>query len=154
MTGIPFTMSTMTEAGKTILVVDDHVDTAKPLARMLNLFGHRGVYRTSGEEALNFLEEHSCDLMLLDVMMPGIDGMEVLRLVRSNPRIASLPVVMFSAVSDPQFRSFAMSRGANDFWIKASIDFDELRERVNRMFRDDSANASPKPDENAGLPHA
>ena len=120
---------------KTILVVDDSADTAKPLARLLTHLGHRGVYVTSGEEALAYVRGQLPDLMLLDVMMPGIDGMEVLRALKSDPRTEQLPVVMFSAVSDPEYRRHAISKGATDYWVKTSIDFEELRYRVEQLLR-------------------
>jgi CheY-like chemotaxis protein len=126
-----------TAAGaKTILVIDDHIDTAKPLARMLTHFGHRGLYETSGEAALHRVRdalEPVPDLILLDAMMPGMDGLEVLRALRADPRTARLPIVVFSAVSDPKYREHAMRKGATDFWVKASMDFDELRVRVERL---------------------
>src|SRR5215210_49646 len=108
---------------RTILVVDDNLDTAKPLARMLTHFGHKGMYVTSGEEALAHFrvpEQPLPDLVLLDAMMPGIDGMEVLRELRADPKTANLPIVMFSAVSDSSYRTHALNKGATDFWVKAS----------------------------------
>src|SRR5215207_2335951 len=71
------------------------------------------------------------DLMILDVMMPGLDGFAVLQAVRGDPRTAKLPVIMFSAVSDPSRIAHAMARGANDYWIKASFDFSELEAKIN-----------------------
>jgi len=118
---------------KTILVVDDSLDTAMPMARMISHFGHHGEYVTSGEAALEFVKNRLPDLMLLDVMMPGIDGLEVLRNLRSDPKTAKLPVVLFSAISDPAYRAHALQKGANDYWVKASVDFDELRIRIERL---------------------
>jgi CheY-like chemotaxis protein len=124
------------EAGpKTILIVDDSLDTALPMARMLSHFGHHGMYVTSGEAALDFVKKQVPDLMLLDVMMPGIDGMEVLRTLRADPRTAGLPVVLFSAISDPEYKAHALRKGATDYWVKASVDFDELRYRIERLLR-------------------
>ena len=121
---------------KTILVVDDSLDTAKPLARMLTHFGHKGQFVTSGEEALARFRQSGQplpDLVLLDAMMPGIDGIEVLRALRADPKTAGLPIVMFSAVSDPKYQAHAISKGATEFWVKASMDFEELRVRVERL---------------------
>src|SRR4051794_16532046 len=118
---------------KTILIVDDSLDTAMPMARMLSHFGHRGMYVTSGEAALEFVKKQIPDLMLLDVMMPGIDGLEVLRTLRADPRTADLPVVLFSAVSDPEYKAHALRKGATDYWVKASVDFEELRYRIDRL---------------------
>jgi two-component system, cell cycle response regulator len=79
---------------------------------------------------LRLVRSQSVDLVILDVMMPGMDGPEVLRQIREEPATASLPVVMFSAVSDPQFHDHMRRKGANDFWTKASFDFGTLRERM------------------------
>jgi CheY-like chemotaxis protein len=119
----------------TILIVDDNLDAARPLAKLLKHGGHQGVVLGSGEAALNHLRaaEPLPDLMLLDVMMPGMDGLEVLRHVRGEARTARLPIVLFSAVSDPQFREHAIAKGANDFWVKASIDYDQLQKRINAL---------------------
>jgi CheY-like chemotaxis protein len=114
-----------------VLIVDDQVDACKPLALLLRHLGHTGVCVYSGEEALSFLRERLPDLMILDVMMPGMDGMEVLRHVRSDALMAQLPVILFSAVSDPAFREHALSKGASEYWVKASIGFDELKERLS-----------------------
>jgi CheY-like chemotaxis protein len=118
----------------TILIVDDNLDAARPLAKLLKHGGHQSIVLDSGEAALNHLRDDGVpDLMLLDVMMPGMDGLEVLRQVRTDPKTASLPVVLFSAVSDPQFREHAIAKGANDFWVKASIDYDTLQRRIDAL---------------------
>src|SRR3712207_4684771 len=117
-------------APPTILIVDDHVEACRPLARLLTHMGYQGVCVDSGEAALAYGGKDPVKLMLLAVMMPGMDGLEVLRLVRSTPRTAGLPVVMYSAVSDPQFREHALGKGANDYWVKASLDYDEIQRRV------------------------
>jgi CheY-like chemotaxis protein len=118
----------------TILIVDDNTDAARPLARLLKHGGHHGVVLDSGEAALNYLRDKGMpDLMLLDVMMPGMDGLEVLRHVRGDAKTAALPIVLFSAVSDPQFREHAIAKGANDFWVKASLDYDQLQKRINAL---------------------
>src|SRR5687767_705242 len=107
-----------------ILIVDDQIDACRPLALLMRHLGHSGVCVTSGEEALGYLKQTVPDLMVLDVMMPGMDGMEVLRHVRSDPATRDLPVVMFSAVSDPAFQEHARAKGANDYWVKASMPFE------------------------------
>lgn len=119
----------------TILIVDDHVDASRPLARLLGHLGHKSVCLDSGEAALSWLRAEQPDLMLLDVMMPGMDGLEVLRHVRTDQTTQGMKVVLYSAVSDPQFREHAMSKGANDYWVKASMDYDELQRRVDELVR-------------------
>jgi CheY-like chemotaxis protein len=118
----------------TILIVDDNLDAARPLGRLLKHAGHHSVVLDSGEAALTYLRDQGMpDLVLLDVMMPGMDGLEVLRHVRSDAKTAGLPIVLFSAVSDPQFREHAIAKGANDFWVKASLDYDQIQKRINAM---------------------
>ena len=116
-----------------ILIVDDQIEACRPLALLLRHLGHKGDYATSGEAALEYLRRQKPDLLILDVMMPGMDGMEVLRHVRSDPRHAGLPVVMFSAVADPAFRQHALDKGADDYWVKASINFEQLSQRVRTL---------------------
>jgi len=116
-----------------ILVVDDHVDTCRVLVRLLRHLRHEGSCVHDGESALRYLQLHLPDLMILDVMMPGMDGMEVLRHVRGEARTATIPVVMFSAVTDAAFRDHAISKGATDYWAKAGLDFGELEERLRRL---------------------
>ncbi|HEY7120628.1 MAG TPA: response regulator [Tepidisphaeraceae bacterium] len=104
-----------------ILVVDDCAESCEPLAKLFIAAGHsaRCVYR--GEAALAFLATHVPDVILLDVMMPGMDGVEVLRAIRSDPRTATVPVIVCSAVSDPAFIRSVRARGANDYWVKTAI---------------------------------
>ncbi len=115
-----------------ILIVDDQIDACRPLAMLFKHLGHLGECVTSGEAALTFLRKQRPDLMILDVMMPGMDGMEVLRRVRDDPVTHDLPVVMFSAVADPAFREHAREKGANDYWVKASLDFDQISSLVSQ----------------------
>src|SRR4051812_16145144 len=118
----------------TILIVDDHLDAARPLGRLLKHAGHEASLLDSGEAALARLRQDPLpDLVLLDVMMPGMDGLEVLRQVRADSRTTALPVVLFSAVSDPQFREHAIAKGANDFWVKASMDYDLIQRKINGL---------------------
>jgi CheY-like chemotaxis protein len=116
-----------------ILIVDDNVDACRPLRRLLIHLGHAAECRDSGEAALDYLSKSVPDLMILDAMMPGMDGLEVLRRVRGAPETSALPVVMFSAISDPAFREHALSKGANDYWTKASFDFAQLKVKVESL---------------------
>ncbi len=115
-----------------IWVVDDQPDVSRAMVALLRQAGHRGTAFLSGEAALAQLRSDLPDLMILDVMMPGLDGFAVLRAVRDDPRTAGLPVIMFSAVSDPSRIAHARARGATDYWVKASFDFSELEVRINQ----------------------
>jgi len=113
-----------------VLIVDDDIGTGRLLALLVRHLGHNAAHVDRGGKALEYLTDHHPDLVILDVMMPGIDGLEVLARMRQNPSTAEVPVVMFSALADPQFRQTAKMRGANDYWVKASIDFRSLGERL------------------------
>jgi CheY-like chemotaxis protein len=114
----------------TVLIVDDDLGTGRLLAMLIRQLGHQAEFVESGGKALEYLTHKKPDVVILDVMMPGIDGMEVLRRMRANPGTADLPVIMFSAMSDPHFRQLAREKGANDYWVKASFDFRSLEQRL------------------------
>src|SRR3954452_13492650 len=115
-----------------LLLVDDNVEATRPMAMLFRFFKHIVDYVSSGDEALSYLASKLPDAIVLDVMMPGMDGMEVLRRIRTDPRTCAIPVVMYSAVSDPEYRESALKKGADDYLIKGSIEIDELRARVER----------------------
>src|SRR5690242_7609201 len=83
---------------KKVLVVDDHVDTNHILCKLIRRLGHSTSSAYTGEGALAMLSGEIPDLIILDCMMPGMTGIEVLRLLRTNPKTAQLPVIMYSAV--------------------------------------------------------
>ena len=126
-------MTADTEMQQTILVVDDHVDLCRPMTALLKRLGYSAHYATGGEAALAFMSTTTADLVILDVMMPDMDGLEVLRRLKSDPKTEHAPVVMFIGFGDPEFRKHALSKGAVDFWIKASVDFSQLRQRITKI---------------------
>jgi CheY-like chemotaxis protein len=117
----------------TVLIVDDQRETGHLVARILKLLGHRGIHVPSGEDALNYVRDSMPDAVLLDYMMPGMDGLEVLRALRQDPRTEKLPVIMFSANSDPRVVENAMREGANDYWVKATLQINDMESRLSRF---------------------
>jgi len=115
-----------------ILVVDDHPDNNEMLCRLLRCYGHRPLSAFSGEAALALLGPEHPDLVILDVMMPGMDGLEVLRLIRSNPSTSHLPVILYSGISDASFTQHALQKGANEFWVKGMFDISRLEKLVEK----------------------
>jgi len=113
-----------------VLVVDDHQDRCEALARLLRAGGLSTFCAVGGAAALAYLAECTPDLILLDLMMPEIDGAAVLGRVRSDPRTAGVPVVVFSAMPEHEGRERAMRAGATDYWVKAAVDYQDLRRRV------------------------
>jgi CheY-like chemotaxis protein len=114
-------------AGKHILVVDDDASVRGGLSRLLRASGFLVTCAAGGEAALFRLGESTPDLVLLDLSMPQIDGLEVLRRIRADARTADVPVVMLSATSDAAMRDRALNGGANDFLPKIGIDYAATR---------------------------
>src|SRR5512147_1761937 len=112
----------------TVLAVDDQPANLRLLDAVLAPRGHRVITASSGAEALASLETEDIDLVLLDVVMPEMDGYEVCRRIRSNPSTEFLPVVMITASGSEQ-RLNALLSGADDF-ITKPFDQSELLARV------------------------
>src|SRR6201991_1842208 len=101
----------------TVLAVDDQAVNLRLLDAVLTPRGHRVIAVSSGAEALAALENEDIDIVLLDVLMPEMDGYEVCRRMRSNPSTEFLPVVMITASGSEQ-RLNALLSGADDFITK------------------------------------
>ena len=117
----------------TVLAVDDQSINLKLLDAVLTPRGHRVLRASSGAEALALLETEDVDLVLLDILMPGMDGHEVCRRIRSEPATEFLPVVMITASGSDQ-RLIALQSGADDF-ITKPFDQAELLARVASLAR-------------------
>jgi two-component system sensor histidine kinase/response regulator len=116
-----------------ILIVDDEIPNCQLLARIFQQQAHlKQAY--SGREALAALENETFDLILLDIMMSGMTGLEVLRIIRANPKMADLPVILVSALTDNDSVVQGLQIGANDYILKP-IDIDIVRARVNTHLR-------------------
>jgi adenylate cyclase len=117
----------------TILAVDDQPQNLRLLEAILTPRGYLVQLATSGEEALKLLADSHVDLVLLDIVMPGLDGYEVCRRIRANPQTAFLPIVMLTASGDHE-KVFAIEAGADDFVTKP-LNQGELLARVASLAR-------------------
>lgn len=116
-----------------ILVVDDEADILNFLELVLKERGYEVLTAAGGQQALGLAREQVPDLMLLDIMMPHMDGWEVLRLLRVDPRTAAIPVAMISARTDAKDRVQGLQEGALDYICKP-FSLDELLAKVDGIF--------------------
>ena len=98
-----------------ILVVDDDPRLLHVVAMYLSIEGYEVDSAANGEEGLRLLEQKRPDLVILDVMMPGIDGLEACRRIKSNPETRHIPVVLFTALSRTDDVENGRAAGANRF---------------------------------------
>jgi len=101
-----------------ILIVEDDPDARKVLSLILKLDGFDVAVAPNGDDALQLLLESRPDLVLLDVMMPEVDGYEVCSRIRANPATAGIPIVMLSGRVDPDSVARGRAAGANEFLAK------------------------------------
>jgi DNA-binding response OmpR family regulator len=101
-----------------VLIVEDDPDARKVLSLILKLDGYQVHTASGGQEAIEALADLVPDLLLLDVMMPGMDGYQVCEWVRANPAVALVPVVMLSGKADPESVARGMEVGADEYLAK------------------------------------
>jgi two-component system sensor histidine kinase/response regulator len=117
-----------------VLIVDDERHNRDLLKIMLSQEGLHLLTAASGEQALSMLAQHSPDLVLLDAMMPGMDGYQVARRIKSDPSTRNVPVIMVTALDDRGARLLGLQAGAEDFLSKP-VDRAELCVRVGNFLR-------------------
>ena len=114
-----------------ILVVDDLPDTCRVLVRLLQISGYQAEHVSSGEQALAVMKAVRPQLVVLDEMMPGKSGMELLKELKAKPELADVPVLFYSASYDAEKAQQARELGAVDWLIKGSTEWTELLGKIS-----------------------
>ncbi|NEQ54881.1 MAG: response regulator [Leptolyngbya sp. SIO3F4] len=117
-----------------ILIVDDEPLNFDVIEALLEQERYQLYYIDNGKSAINNLDKYQPDLILLDVMMPGMNGIEVCQKIKLLPRWSSVPIIMITALKSKQDLAKCLAIGADDF-ISKPVDKLELRARVQAMLR-------------------
>lgn len=117
-----------------ILIVDDELDNFDVIETLLDGEGYLLNYASSGQKALERIHKIQPDLILLDVMMPELNGMEVCRSLKANPAYQAIPIIMVTALTSKEDLARCLNAGADDF-ISKPVNSIELRARVRSMLR-------------------
>jgi CheY-like chemotaxis protein len=111
-------MGVCDDHSSTVLVVDDNDMNREILCRRMEKFGHRHMHAVNGQEALDQMRGNTIDLVLLDINMPVMDGMEVLKSMKADCELRNIPVIMISANSDSETIHACLALGADDYVTK------------------------------------
>jgi CheY-like chemotaxis protein len=133
----------------TILVVDDHAETRKPLVRLLQLEGYKAIGAANAYEAFAVTNHADLDLILLDVMIPPMDGLTFLMRLREDVRGREMPVIVVSGLSDPQTIARAKELGVKAHLVKTHFTPQELLEAVKKHIRCSDQAVNNVPDDHS-----
>jgi|GEM_PF-233278 len=122
----------MTPAQKTVMIIEDEPDAAEMFAEMMRVNGFRVLKMFSSAPAIPMITQEKPDIIILDVMMPDISGLEVLRYMRREPELSAIPVIVVSAKSMPVDIKTGLDAGASTYLTKP-VGFLDLKQAVDRV---------------------
>jgi DNA-binding response OmpR family regulator len=116
---------------KTVLIIEDEEDAAELFAEMMRISGFRVLKTSRSAPAVSMMAVDKPDVVLLDIMMPEVSGLDILRQMRRDPNLADIPVIVVTAKSMPADIKNGMEAGASTYLTKP-VGFQELKEAVQR----------------------
>ena len=122
----------MNSKQKTVMIIEDEADAAELFSEMMRINGFRVIKMFSSAPAIPIVAQEKPDVILLDVMMPDISGLEVLRYIRREPDLASIPVIILSAKSMPSDIKTGIEAGASMYLTKP-VGFQDLKQAVEQV---------------------
>jgi len=117
------------DSQKTVMIIEDEPDAAEMFAEMMRVNGFRVLKMFSSAPAIPMIAQEKPDVIILDIMMPDISGLEVLRFMRRDPDLLSIPVIVVSAKSMPSDIKTGIEAGAS-LYLTKPVGFRELKEAV------------------------
>lgn len=118
----------------TILLVEDDTLLGRTLSSYLEKAGFSLFWARKSEEVFEALKAQTIDLIFLDIMLPGMSGLEILRSIKLMPDKRQIPVVMLTNLSDMGTMNQAMDLGATDYIVKANVEFEKLVSLINTKY--------------------
>mgnify|MGYP003402210060 FL=1 len=122
-------------SNKTVLIIEDEGDAAELFAEMMRVSGFRVLKVSNSAPAIDLIATEKPDLIILDIMMPGISGLDILHHVYHDPSLTNIPVVVVSAKGTPADIKRGLEAGAKIYLTKP-VGFQELKEAVTRILGD------------------
>ncbi len=119
---------------KKILIVDDEVDLVETVRFPLEMEGYHVLVSYNGEDALNQARKENPDLILLDLMLPKLDGYKVCRLLKFDDRYKHIPILMLTAKTQEKDKALGMETGANEY-ITKPFEMDQLLKKVKAYLK-------------------
>jgi DNA-binding response OmpR family regulator len=124
----------MSKIEKTVVVIEDEPDAAEMFGEMMRVSGFRVVKSYASSPAIQLIEQENADIVILDVMMPDISGIDVLKALRNHPHLANIPVIVVSAKSMPSDIKTGLEAGASVYLTKP-VGFQDLKQAVESIFK-------------------
>jgi DNA-binding response OmpR family regulator len=118
---------------KKILIVEDDTFLQGLAATKLGKEGYEVLTASNGDDAIRKLGTETLDFVLLDLVLPGVDGFGILEKIRQNEKTKGLPVIIFSNLAEDKDIQRAKELGANEFMIKSNFTLDELAEKIGQI---------------------
>ncbi|TSA46021.1 response regulator [bacterium] len=125
----------MRKSKKKILVVEDEASLQLVLVEWLQLEGYEAAGIADGVEALEYIKKKMPDLILLDLILPGMSGFEILRAVKADPVMSRIPVVVLSNLGEARDRDTAERLGAAGYLVKAESDFTLMKKVIKEKIK-------------------
>lgn len=134
----------MTDKEKTVIIVEDEQDAAEMFAEMMRVSGYRVLKTYSSAPAISAISQERPDLVILDIMMPEVSGLEVLRTMRREKDLMNIPVIVVSARSMPSDIREGLDAGAT-VYLSKPVGYLELKKTVEKVMQGSESDSSVEP---------